>query len=272
MVFMSSASVHGQTHAAGTTEATPLPRHHPLPYNAAKAQAEMRLRACHARGPVELVILRPGIVWGPRSRWVMDAIKSMRAGTFGWMNGGRGLINPIYVDNLVHAIDCAGTAPVDGGVFLLNDPAPLNWREFFTPWLTACGLAPGEIPEAPPYLPARGLGARFEKIRVHPCAQRIAPKIPGVLKRVAKALVAALPEPPTPDPFRGLNAAAPAPARLTHEMTLLESCAWRFPIEAATTQLGWQPKVGWPTAVGRTMGWLNFAGLLPLKADSDKAP
>jgi len=263
MIFTSSASVHGQAPLPGTTEATPLPRHHQLPYNAAKADAERMLRDVRKRGRMELVVLRPGIVWGPRSRWVMDTLRSMKNGSFGWLDGGRGIINPIYVDNLVQAIECACRAPVDGGTFLLNDPQPANWREFFTPWLKICGLTPEDIPEAPPFVPAKGLSARFERVRVHPLVQGLAPKIPGAAKRAAKALVGALPEPSTPTPFASLDHGRPQIARLTEEMTLLERCAWRFPVEPAMTRLGWQPEVDWPTAVERTLGWLRFAGMLP---------
>ncbi len=265
LVFISSAAVHGQTPAPGTTETTPLPRRPQLPYNGAKAEAERRWRKARANGPVELVILRPGIVWGPRSRWVTAAVRAMRAGTFGWLDGGRGLINPIYVDNLVQAIDRACVAPVDGEPFLLNDPRPETWREFFTPWLEACGIAPDDVPEAPAFQPARGWAARLERLRVHASTQRVAPQIPGVLKRVIKAVAGALPKPPAPDMFRGLDAGAPQPAALTEEQTLLERCTWRFPVEPAITRLGWQPGVDWPTAVERTLGWLRFAGQLPSK-------
>ncbi|HTB64095.1 MAG TPA: NAD-dependent epimerase/dehydratase family protein, partial [Opitutales bacterium] len=146
LIFMSSASVHGQMPAPGTNDSTPLPAHHQLPYNAAKAAAEKRLRHHRARGKVELVILRPGIVWGPRSRWITDAVRAMRAGTFAWLNGGRGVINPIYVDNLVTAINCACTAPEDGKTFLLNDPQPATWQEFYAPWLEACAIDVDSVP------------------------------------------------------------------------------------------------------------------------------
>jgi len=266
IVFASSASVHGQAPAAGTTEHSPLPHRHVFPYNAAKAEAEKRLLAARARGPVELVILRPGIVWGPRSRWVTDTVQAALAGTFGWLDGGRGIINPIYVDNFVQAIDRARAADVDGKVFLLNDPNPATWREFFTPWLKACGLDAKNVPDAPPFVPARGLRAKFESLRVHPLAQRLAPNIPGVLKRSAKAVVASLSEPPAPNPFFGLdNRASVQPAQLTKEMTELLRCAWRFPVEPARTHLGWSPMVDWETAVERTLGWLRFAEMLPPK-------
>ena len=265
LVFVSSAAVHGQTPAPGTMETTPLPRHPQMPYNAAKAEAERRWRARRANGAVELVMLRPGIVWGPRSRWVTDAVRAMRAGTFGWLNGGRGIINPIYVDNLVHAIDRALVAPVDGETFLLNDPQPETWREFFTPWLEACGMTPDGVPEAPVYQPAHGGAARFERLRVHALTQQLAPKIPGVIKRVVKAVMGALPEPPAPDAFKGLNSSAPGPATLSEELTLLEQGAWRFPVDTAKERLGWEPTVDWPTAVERTLGWLKFADQLPPK-------
>jgi hypothetical protein len=194
---------------------------------------------------------------------VADALHSIKSGTFGWLDGGRGIINPIYVDNLAQAIECACRAPVDGETFLLNDPQPANWREFFTPWLKVYGLTPDDVPEAPPFMAAQGFAARFERIRVHSLAQRLAPKIPRVFKRAAKALVVALPEPPAPIPLAGLDNSLPQPARLTEEMTVLERCAWRFPVEPAITRLGWQPLVDWPTAVNRTLGWLRFAGMLP---------
>lgn len=264
IVFTSSASVHGQAPADGTTENTPLPHHHRFPYNAAKAEAEKRLRTAHSRGPVELVILRPGIVWGPRSRWVTDVVQAARLGTFGWLNGGQGIINPIYVDNLVHAIDCASSANVNGETFLLNDSAPATWREFFNPWLEAVGLRIDQIPDALPYVPARGLSAKFERWRINPLTQRMAPSIPGVVKRVAKATISALPEIPVPDAFAGLDIHANSqPDPLTEEMTELQRCAWRFPVVPARTRLGWSPPVDWPTAVERTLGWLRFAHFLP---------
>jgi nucleoside-diphosphate-sugar epimerase len=262
IVFTSSTSVHGQTPAPGTTENSPLPHRHAFPYNAAKAFAEQRLRDARKSGSVELVILRPGIVWGPRSRWVVDTVRAARAGTFGWLEGGRGLINPIYVDNLVEAIDCASRAAVDGETFLLNDPAPQTWREFFTPWIEAGDLSPEKVSDAPAFAPARGLRARFEGVRTNSMIQKIAPKIPGVIKRSIKALVSALPEPPAPDPFAGLSTQAPGPAQLSEEMTALQRCQWRFPTEPATTRLGWKPPVDWPTAVERTLAWLYFADLL----------
>ena len=70
LVYLSSGSVHGQAPAAGTDETTPLRDDQPIAYNNAKVRAERQLQKLRATGDVELVILRPGIVTGPRSYWV----------------------------------------------------------------------------------------------------------------------------------------------------------------------------------------------------------
>ncbi|MEX0599318.1 MAG: NAD(P)-dependent oxidoreductase, partial [Rhodothermales bacterium] len=70
LIYLSSASVHGQAPLPGTDEETALPRRHALPYNGAKAGAEQMLLRLRKKGDVEVVVLRPGIVYGPRSSWI----------------------------------------------------------------------------------------------------------------------------------------------------------------------------------------------------------
>src|SRR5258705_12179140 len=72
LVYISTGSVHGQSPAVGTDERTPLSIRQPFAYNTAKVRAERKLRSLRTRGSVELVLLRPTIVFGPGSRWVYD--------------------------------------------------------------------------------------------------------------------------------------------------------------------------------------------------------
>jgi len=62
IVYLSSGSVHGQAPVAGTDEDTRLRDDQPIMYNNAKVRAERELLRLRKRGPVEVVILRPGIV------------------------------------------------------------------------------------------------------------------------------------------------------------------------------------------------------------------
>ena len=70
LIYLSSASVHGQAPAPGTDERSPLRRRQPIAYNRHNIDAESLLRRLRSSGSVELVILRPGIVHGPRSSWI----------------------------------------------------------------------------------------------------------------------------------------------------------------------------------------------------------
>ncbi|HTB64313.1 MAG TPA: hypothetical protein VK737_12080, partial [Opitutales bacterium] len=119
------------------------------------------------------------------------------------------------------------------------------------------------VPEAQPYVAPHGWSAKMEQIRIHSFTQRVAPKVPGLMKRMAKGLLVAVPAPTEADVFASLNSKPPGPTALSKEMTLLQRCVWRFPIEGAASQLGWTPLVDWPMAVERTLGWLQFADALP---------
>src|SRR5258705_363109 len=83
-------------------------------------RAERTLLALRADSSVELVMLRPGIVYGPRSRWTAGWADDLLAGRAYLIGDGAGICNAIYVDTLVHAIRLATEAPaaaVDGQAF-----------------------------------------------------------------------------------------------------------------------------------------------------------
>src|ERR1700681_637850 len=134
LVYISTGSVHGQSPAAGTDESSPLHVRHTFAYNNAKVRAERKLRKLRARGTVEIVILRPTIVFGPGSRWVFDFADALRAHSAYVVDGARGICNSIYVDNLGYAVHLALTVPnIDGEVFLIGDRETVTWRELYRP-------------------------------------------------------------------------------------------------------------------------------------------
>ena len=80
VVYLSSASVHGQNIAPGTTEASPLKTNFPLEYNNAKVRAENSFFAGLRKHRLSGYALRPGVVYGPRSRWITDLVNELRTG------------------------------------------------------------------------------------------------------------------------------------------------------------------------------------------------
>lgn len=260
LVWLSSASVHGQDCPAGTDETSPLHTRHPLDYNNAKVRAEAVLRRAARDGRVEIVLLRPGVVFGPRSRWIADAVADLQAGRAAWIDGGRGICNSIYVDNLVHALHLAATVPAAaGGTFLVGDAETVTWRDFLLPIAQHLGYdetAFADLPAPPRPPPARP--SRIAAWTRHPLYARLGQRVPDRLKRVAKAAAAAWAQPPPATgswTWRG----APGLPRLTTEMALLQQCRWKLPHARAAATLGYRPPVPFAEGLRRSLAWWDFA-------------
>jgi nucleoside-diphosphate-sugar epimerase len=150
LVWLSSATVHGQNCAHGSDENSPLHDRHPLVYPNAKVRAEWALQRLSRDGRVTVIMLRPGIVFGPRSRWIADAAAGIQAGTVAWHNGGLGVCNTVYIDNLVEAIRLAATVPgLHTGAFYVGDAERVTWRDFLLPIAWHLGRDESAFTETP---------------------------------------------------------------------------------------------------------------------------
>ena len=68
LVYLSTAVVHGNTLKHGVHDESQPSIRQPFEYNVCKALAEQQLQKLRQDGRVEIVILRPCIVFGPRSQ------------------------------------------------------------------------------------------------------------------------------------------------------------------------------------------------------------
>jgi len=258
IVYISSASVHGQAPEPGTVEETPLHRRHLIAYNNAKVEAEREWQRLQRRGGPEVVVLRPAIVFGPRSRWVASCADDLLAGRAYLIEGGRGVCNTIYVDNLLHAVRLALTVPqAAGGTFFVGDRERITWLEFYRPIARALGVDPDSIAmldRVPEFRP--GVRERLQSLKSTSAVQFALRRTPARLKRSVKAAIEGW-RAPAAAPIATRRAAGPAP---TLEMALLHRCAWQLPWTKAAATLGYEPIV--PTAEGmrRSIEWLRFAG------------
>ncbi len=140
-VFISSLSVAGVPAAVPATEETEpavLPRDQ---YTEYKRKAEELIR--QAQNGVEHAIVRPGIVYGPGSRYLGRMVRAV--GQFGpvglpFIGSGRNRAPFVQVQDLAGAIVLAGTRPEAANqTFNVTDIAAHTWREFFS----AIGRAEG---------------------------------------------------------------------------------------------------------------------------------
>ena len=263
IVYLSTASVHGQAPPPGTDEESPLRDDQPIEYNNAKVRAERRLGELRREGGVELVILRPGIVLGPRSAWIGRFADALLAGEACLVDRGGGVCNGIYVDNLVHAIELACTAAVDGEAFLVADDEQVTWADVYQPVAAALCFALDELPEAVvPDVSSRPTPA--DALRRWRATRAIARALPQPFRAaLVMALGGRAHAAGADDPWR-------LPARrtptVTEEMALLYRCAHKLPFAKATRLLGYRPIVSFAEASERTVAWLAFAGYRPHRA------
>lgn len=266
LIYLSSASVHGQNPPAGTDESSPLHLHQEIDYNSAKIRAEQKFFSECQRLSLTGFALRPGVVYGPRSRWIADLATDLLEGRAWLYEGGRGICNGIYVDNVVHAITCCLRAPDNAaGAYLIGDGEKITWEQFYrsaalhldVPWDSIQQLT---------RLPAfkRTWKDRAGRAVAHPLVQRLLPLVPYGLKRSAKAVMAASGPVIRPDSWTLPNGPRP---RITQELALLQQCAWQFPHQRAEQQLDYRPLVTFEEGMNRSFAWWRFAqGRIPLAA------
>jgi nucleoside-diphosphate-sugar epimerase len=257
MVYLSSGSVHGQTPAAGTDESSPLSSRQPIAYNNAKVLAERRLSALRKAGSVELVILRPGIVLGPRSSWVTGFASSLLDGTAYLVDAGRGICNGIYIDNLVHAVHLAITeSAADGHAFLVGDDETITWADLYQPIATALGVDLRQVPSIDYCKPAPSLLDLARTMKESALGSTLLSFIPARLRRGLSAALA-----PTSEPVSvwSISTKPPRPVA-TLEMAMLYQCKYKLPNAKAARILGYKPVVSHAIGCERIIGWLEFAG------------
>ena len=252
IVYLSSQMVHGYAPAPETTERSPFPRRRQSAYSRAKIAAEQKLRAMAPAAGVEVVILRPGIVYGPRSRWTGGVADELLAGDAFLLRGSAGLCNAIYVDNLVAAIDLAiDGADAVGQAMFVNDAEALSWAELVEPIADALKLPPEAIAR-PTLAEALASGPSFIESRVMPAAKQAFRKLPRRLAHSLREVRRAAQGPRAP--------AGPPPPQYSREMALLQTCSVRLANDQAERLIGYRPAITHPEAMRRSIAWLRFAG------------
>ncbi|MFK7943546.1 MAG: NAD-dependent epimerase/dehydratase family protein [Paracoccaceae bacterium] len=253
IIYLSSASVHGQSPAPGTDESTPLSSRQSLAYNNVKVEAERRLEQLRNGGSVEVVRLRPGIVHGPRSYWTGGFADEVLSGEAYLVEGGAGICNSIYVDNLVNAIHLSLTAPrADGEAFIVGDAETVTWADLCHPIVDALGCNWDDLivsaPAASGWLQGYGLDSKQ-------VLKRAATLLPARPRRSLRAAYATWRAPSLPGKLQGQKK-----PRVSEEKAALHLCRVRLPMDKARRDLGYEPIVDFESACRHAVSWLAFAG------------
>jgi len=163
-VQFSSVTTFGFDYPDGVDETYPV-RLTGNPYPDSKIASEQVTLQAHVAGDVQATIIRPGDVWGPRSRgWTVLPVKMISSGQMVLPDGGRGQIGPVYVDNLVDGVTLAAeSADAVGEIFTIADGYAIDIGEFFGHYARMLGKS---SPRTLPRTVARTIaaaGGRVEK-------------------------------------------------------------------------------------------------------------
>jgi nucleoside-diphosphate-sugar epimerase len=123
-------------------ETAPLRPDSRAPYPATKAKAEQAVRQA-ARNGFKTVALRPRFVWGKGDTTLLpEMVKTVEAGRFAWVGGGRNVTDTTHVDNVVEGLILAVEKGRSGEAYFVTDGKPVVFREFVTKLLRTQGVEP----------------------------------------------------------------------------------------------------------------------------------
>jgi 2-alkyl-3-oxoalkanoate reductase len=147
VVHLSSHVVYGPQFGDGVDERSPV-RRSGVAYTDTKIASEHVALRLGASGRLRVTIVRPGDVYGPESvQWVVRPIELLRRRMLVLPDGGRGILCPTYVDDVVAGVVAAATEPAASGEILnLTASRGVPARDFFRPFADALGVGLPAVP------------------------------------------------------------------------------------------------------------------------------
>jgi nucleoside-diphosphate-sugar epimerase len=233
VVHLSSVAVYGG--AAGTVDETAdVVSPEGRGYANWKAATEAACAEA-ARSGLDVVILRPAIVYGPGSLfWIILPARRLLSGAWGALGeAGRGTCNPVHVTDVAAACLAAiRAAPANGTeAFNVSGRETLTWSAWYASLAAALGC---------PALREMSAAAWRRRTLAALPLLALARIVPAVRRIFAARLLI-------------------APAR--SELTLFALAA-TYPADKAAARLGWQPRIGLDEGLADAVGWLRSAGLV----------
>jgi predicted dehydrogenase/nucleoside-diphosphate-sugar epimerase len=241
MVHASTIAVYGGTPDGDVDECTAFggPGDH---YSQTKREAEQVVMDLHCRRGLPVTIVRPTCVYGPYGlAFTIDPLRELRTRQVVLVNGGEGLCNAVYIDDLVDGMLLAAVEPAAvGEIFLLSGETPLPWRDFYRALeqlLGKCSTIAMTTQEVWAYARNEEEADSWEVETV---------------RRLERLGVAYEPK-PRPQPFRIHS----------EHMLAFYSARTGFRIDKARRLLGFQPAFDFERGMELTGRWARWAGLIP---------
>ena len=286
IVHLSTLMVYGRTGDGDLDESAPR-RRFGNSYSDSKLVAErLALEAARA-GRAGLAVLQPTAVYGPWGGvWTAGVLQALRRGRQILVDGGGGLANAVYVDDLVDAMVLAAVRDQSiGEAFLISDGAAVPWRTLYghfermlgggrtvamsaeaarRHWRESQRQRPGLLRELLAVaVKERGARERLQATREGQWARELASAVlPESTQRRIKARLGGLRADPTPAASADPDEAALPILPLRPEMVDFFQPKTRVVIAKAERLLGWRPAYDLDAGMEVTAAWARWANLL----------
>lgn len=142
VVHCSSTGVYGSTpEEFPSNEDSPC---HPQSiYERSKFEGERVVREVVGETGLPVTVVRPGWVYGPRCPRTLKLFKAIGSGRFLLVGDGRAVRQPVYVEDMVRALESAAESPCAiGETFVIAGPKTVTIKELTTAIARALGKPP----------------------------------------------------------------------------------------------------------------------------------
>ncbi len=131
IVHASTTGVHGVTGETPAAEDAPFAPTNP--YEATKLEGELLALKAYQEEGLPVTVVRPGLVYGSDDLHLLGFFVSIKKGLFRVIDGGKALLHPVYIDDLVAALLlCAERPQALGRSYNIAGERPVTVRVLAT--------------------------------------------------------------------------------------------------------------------------------------------
>jgi len=236
-------------------------------YAQEKARAEEYLRQAISReGGPRIVVLRPCLIWGPRSSWSTRPAKQLALGQ-GWLtNNGAGICNLCYVDNLVrYLLQVIASPAMQSGFYNVADPETVTWRGYYSALAEGLGLPADRVrlTSSSPVKPSAGVLVEWFKSRRsgYKAAKWLVNNLSAEGRSLLKWHLPALAGGGIQPPLAASDPLPPSsPPKFTRETWSAHHTVRKLPSDKFCRDFGQPELTSFDDAMKATAAWLRLAG------------
>jgi nucleoside-diphosphate-sugar epimerase len=131
LVHISTTGVHGTTGVTPAAEDAPFAPTNP--YEATKLHGEQLAYRAYQEQGIPVSVVRPGLVYGPGDLHLLGFFAAIKKGLFRVIDGGKALLHPVYIDDMVTAmLLCGEQSQAIGRIYNIAGDQPVSIRELAT--------------------------------------------------------------------------------------------------------------------------------------------